>query len=160
MMDLQSESTRLEMALEQAAEGWRAQLKDVDAQILEYEKILADKESKTDRSENATFQIASDGKSAKMAVRKMLTEKLEVYENHKTGYTPSGVVQEGSTVALSTNGSTRVVKIVPHGLSDALRDLVDISSAVGKAALGLAVGATFSVKTRRGKVIYKIEGVY
>lgn len=160
MRDLQQESVRLEEALSRAAIEWSNQLKDVEAQIAEYESILAEKESKTDRSENATFQIASDGRAAKVAVRQMLTEKLEAYENHKANYTPTGIVQVGSTICIRSDSDEFVVKIVSQGLSDDLNGLISVDSPVGKNALGLTVGSTFTVKTRRGKIKYKIEGVY
>lgn len=160
MKDLQNESTRLEEVLANAAKEWQEQLNEVNAQIAEYDRILSEKESKTDRSENATFQIASDGKSAKIGIKQMLTEKLQAYENHKVSYVPSGVVKVGSTIALSFNGKESVAKIVPKGLSDALKGLIDVESPVGKASIGLCTGSTFTVKTRLGKVQYRIEGVY
>lgn len=160
MIDLQRESDRLEKVLAEAAADWNRQLKTVNDEIAEFEKILNEKEAKTDRSENATFQIASDGKSAKVAIKQMLTEKISAYENHKESYSPTGVVRVGSTVALSTDSDSVVVKIVPKGLSDALIGLVDVESPVGKASVGKCAGATFAVKTRKGKIRYTIEGVY
>lgn len=160
MMDLQKESARLEEVLAKAAAEWSVQLQQTNAEIAEFEKILNEKEAKTDRSENATFQIASDGKSAKVAIKQMLTEKISAYENHKESYTSTGVVRVGSTVALRSDGESIVVKIVPKGLSDALKGLVDVESPVGKASIGKCAGSTFTVKTRKGKVLYTIEGVY
>ena len=160
MMDLKTESVKLDEVLASVAAEWRTQLDEVNAQIAEYDKILAEKESKTDRSENATFQIASDGKSAKMGIKQMLTSKIQSYERHKQEYVPTGVVQEGSTLALSSGNEKLIVKIVPKGLSDALRNLIDVESPVGKASLGLGVSSLFTVKTRKGRVEYKIEGVY
>lgn len=160
MMNLQQESERLEKVLESAAAEWREQLRITNEEIAEFETVLNEKEAKTDRSENATFQIASDGKSAKVAIKQMLVEKIRAYENHKESYVPTGVVREGSTVALSTDSDSLVAKIVPKGLSDALKGLIDVESPVGKAAIGKCAGATFSVKTRKGKILYTIEGVY
>lgn len=160
MMDLQQESARLEDVLAKAAAEWRESLREINEEIADLEKILNEKEAKTDRSENATFQIASDGKSAKVAVRQMLTEKINAYENHKESYTPTGVVRVGSTVALTAGNESLVAKIVPKGLSDALKGLIDVESPVGKASIGKCAGATFAVKTRKGKILYTIEGVY
>lgn len=160
MMDLQAESAKLEEALANAAAEWREQLRKTNEEIAEYDVVLTDKESRTDRSENATFQIASDGKSAKLAIKQMLTEKINAYENHKESYTSTGVVRVGSTVALSTDGESLVAKIVPKGLSDALKGLIDVESPVGKASIGKCAGSTFAIKTRKGKILYTIEGVY
>lgn len=159
-MNLQVESERLNSLLADAANEWRASMAEVDAQILNYEKILADKESKTDRSENATFQIASDGRAAAMAVKATLRAKLDAYNTHRQNYTPIGVVREGSTLHLRCNDEDIVVKIVPHNLSDAIKGLIDVESPVGRAAIGLSAGATFAVKTRKGRLTYNIEGVY
>lgn len=159
-MNLQVESERLDAVLAEAANDWRKSMSEVDEQILEYEKILADKESKTDRSENATFQIASDGRAASMAVKATLRAKLDAYDSYRQNYTPIGVVREGSTLHLTTGEEDIVVKIVPRNLSDAIKGLIDIDSPVGRATIGLSAGATFVVKTRKGRLTYKIEGVY
>lgn len=160
MRNLKDESERLDKVLSAAVVGWQNQLKEVEEQIKEYESILAEKESKTDRSENATFQIASDGRANKIAVRQILTEKLNAYVEHKANYTPTGTVSVGSTICIRSDSDELIVKIVSRGLSDDLNGLISEDSPVGKNALGLTTGSTFAVKTRRGKIEYRIEGVY
>lgn len=168
-MNIQEESARLDALLDNQVDVWRKELESIEQEIKQLDKILQDKESKTDRSENATFQIAKDSRDVKMGVYNTIWKKIDLYSSHKDKYEPTGVISVGSTVEvrpISVNGvpetdprGHRVIKLVEAGLSNA-KDLVGIDAPIGAALLGHQAGETVTIRTRKGTVIYAIERMH
>lgn len=169
-MTIQEESEALELLLSKACDSWKEELDSIDAEIKSLNAILQDKESQTDRSENATFQIAKDTRDVKMSAYAAVYSKIAAYSEYKRDYVPTGAITVGSTVEvkpLSVNGSTdvdqcahRIIKLVGSNLSDAQNRLVSVDSALGSALLGHRPGEQISIKTRKGLVTYLIERMY
>lgn len=149
---------------------WMDELVAVEKEVKELDAILQEKESKVDRSENATFQIAKDTRDVKINAMAVINNKLALYSQYQESYEPTGVVTIGSTVELnvkSINGASttdprghRIIKLVAEGLGDAINNLVDVTSATGKALLGCTSGDMFTIKTRKGLIEYAIERMY
>lgn len=168
-MSIQEEAKRLEDLLAQQVNAWRKDLEDIKEEIKQLDATLQEKEAKTDRSENATFQIAKDTRDLKMGVATTISKKIDLYSSHENTYVPTGVITVGSTVEvrpLTVNGVSdsdprghRVIKLVEAGLSDAM-NLVGIDSVVGAALLGHREGETITVRTRKGIVTYVIERMH
>lgn len=169
-MTMQEESAALEEVLAHKSEDWQKELDAIEAEIRGLDDILADKESKTDRSENATFQIAKDTRDLKMASYDVIYKKLQKYAAHKDTYVHTGFITIGSTVEVNPvaikggkfldDRAHRVIKLVEEGLSDAEKRLVGVDSALGTALLGHKVGDSVTIKTRKGMITYKIERMY
>lgn len=169
-MSIVEEAKRLDDIVASIDAEWKEQLKNLETEIQELNAILADKESKTDRSENATFQIATDNRDIKMSAYDTIRHKVEKLASSKRDYVSTGVVTVGSTVEVkpvSINGSAdvdmrghRVIRIVDEGLSAADKFLVGTDSALGAALLGHKVKDSVSCKTRKGIITYSIEEMY
>lgn len=167
---LQEKSAEIDANLAVTAQTWYSRAKDIDRSIQKEQEILLSDAAKTDRSENAVYQIASDNYARLQVSKRDIDNKIEAYERYNREYVPSEYITIGTTVKLkilSENGQTpsrgqRVfyIKIVPSDLGVARIGAITENSAVGKAIRGKYNGDTFKVHTRKGEIEYLIEEVY
>lgn len=167
---LKKKSEEIENNLREEAKKWYDRAKEIDASIEEEQKILTSDAAKTDRSENAVFQIASDNYARLQISKRDIDNKIEAYNKYNVEYVSSDYITVGSTVALELvsinkrppESTERVyyVKLVPADLGVAKIGAISTNSAVGRAIQGKYTGDSFKVKTRRGEVEYKILEVY
>lgn len=75
-MSLQAESLRFNDVMRGMVKATEAELEVINARITELTELLQTKEMSTDRSENASFQIATDERDVKTAVRSALQLSL------------------------------------------------------------------------------------
>lgn len=152
----------------------------LDSTTTEFNKLMEDieklntklqgKEMRTDRSENADFQIANDARAMKTALANMLSKRIDSISSERGNYTPTGFITLGTTVelrALTVDGKKAklpkdrfIFKLVKHDTSNSLKGLVAIDSAVGSAILGRTNGDVVNVKTLGGLIQYSIERIY
>ena len=145
-------------------------LNKIEEEIEELNIKLQGKDMKTDRSENADYQIATDARAMKMAMRNLLLQRIESISHEVGGYAHTGFIALGSTVELNVvtvGGKTPhfsktnfIFKLVQHNTSKALLNLVAIDSKVGAAILGRTAGDDVTVEAPCGLVKYHIERVY
>ncbi len=171
-INLFDESVRINKELERIGEQWKQELLQAEHEIMELNEILASSEAKTDRRENAVFQIAKDERDIKVGKQRTLQNKYDAYleYNFKSEYTPNGVAKLGSTLMvtlLSIGGipysgdkSTLIFKLVPHDLSQATVGLFSVDSPLGNGVLGHTGGDVVTVTAPAGKVQYRIERIY
>lgn len=148
------------------------ELSKVMARIDELSILLQDKDMLTDRSENASYQIAKDERDVKVTIQSLLQKRLAALhkEADSSAYKPLGVVQLGSIIELSLLSisgkkpvdprTNFVLKVVSHDLAKAKTGLIAIDSKVGAAIQQKRAGEVFEVSATKGIVKYKIERVY
>lgn len=168
--DLKKESDRFQQVLQNEINKTRITLEETDKRIEELSILLQDKEMQTDRSENASFQIARDERDAKSAIKHLLEEKLSTLTTESDNYAPTGTIQLGSTVQLqllSVDGkrpifdkTNFIIKLVSHAIANAELGLVAFDYKVGFKLLGHKEGDTIEVQATKGSLVYQIEGVY
>lgn len=167
---LREKSQEIENDLKQEANKWYDRAKEIDASIAEEQKILASDAAKTDRSENAVFQIASDNYARLQISKRDIDNKIEAYNKYNVEYVPSDYITVGSTIALKlisenkrppeTGTQVYYIKLVPADLGVAKIGAISTNSAVGRAIQGKYTGDIFKVKTRKGEIEYEILEVY
>lgn len=167
---LQQKSEEIDSALAKIADLWRKRAIEIEEGIKQEQAILASDEAKTDRSENAVYQIAIDNFSRLQVSKRDIDNKIDAYNNYNIEYIPSEFITMGATVQLkllSENGhapsisrTTRYIKLVPEDLGAAKIGAVSESSPVGRALRGKCKGDVFKVRTRKGEIEYMIEEVY
>lgn len=171
MISLEQESERLNNVLVTLVDQWRSELADIEAQIVKLNEVLASSEAKSDRSENATFQIAKDERDIKMANMSILQEKISAFDTYAGTYTPGSTVKENSTVEVSlqtVNGQpyhvsmdiTEIYKVVQHALSYPENGLLSMKSKLGEAILDHMVNDVVEVSSPMGLITYKIERLF
>lgn len=171
-VDLEEVSKNFDVALDNLVNQWRAELRQVENDIEKLNQILQSSEAKTDRSENAVFQIAKDERDMKVGKQRTLQGKIDAYKQY-TGtadYIPTGVVKEGTTMevtllridntAFTGKNSRLIIKLVPRGLSQSTEGLVEVTTAFGIGVLGHFEGDLITISARKGNVQYKIERIY
>ena len=112
-----------------------------------------------DLSENAEYQEAKN----EQAFNEGRIEELEntikhaviIQENKKQ----SGVVQVGSTVKISINGTESVFQIVGSNESDPMNGKISNESPIGRALLGKKINEIAKVATPKGEVEYTVAQV-
>lgn len=169
-MELKEVSAKLNNAMLKLIEDTRKELVDVNERIEQLNAQLQEKEMQTDRSENASFQIAKDERDVQVTIRNLLQNRIESLEAESGDYIPTGYITLGTTVELSIvsiNGkapsihtTTFIVKLVNHDLSKADVGFVAIDSKVGSAIMSHQVGEIIEVVTQKGVISYKIERIY
>lgn len=169
-MTLKEASDKFENVMRDLIKSTEQELLDVNRRIDELNELLQTKEMNTDRSENASFQIATDERDVKVTVRSLLQKRIATFEAGIGNYTPTGFVTQGSTVELTVisiadkkpvNMKTSfIVKLVDHALSKADIGLVAVDSKVGSALLSHRAGDTIEVTAPKGLIKYRIERLY
>lgn len=167
---LRSKSKEIDEKLAKTAESWYKRAADIDKSIQKEQEILLSDAAKTDRSENAVYQIASDNYAHLQVSKRDIDNKIEAYRLYNVEYVPSEYITIGTTVKLkliSENGGAPsggqrdfYIKIVPPDLGVAIIGAISTNSPVGKAIRGKYKGDTFKVRTRKGEIEYLIEEVY
>lgn len=168
--DLKAASDKLNSVMVNLIEETKRELADVNARIAQLNNQLQEKEMQTDRSENASFQIAKDERDVQVTIRNLLQNRIESLESESDNYIATGFITLGTTVDLriitiagkapAINPTTFIVKLVNHDLSKANVGLIAVDSKVGSAIMGHAAGETVEVVTPKGVVSYKIERIY
>ena len=168
--DLKAASDKLNSVMVNLIEETKRELADVNARIAQLNNQLQEKEMQTDRSENASFQIAKDERDVQVTIRNLLQNRIESLESESDNYIATGFITLGTTVDLRIitiagkapviNPTTFIVKLVNHDLSKANVGLIAVDSKVGSAIMGHAAGETVEVVTPKGVVSYKIERIY
>lgn len=170
-LSLKAESERFNDVMRQMVRDTVVELDAVNARIDELNALLQTKEMSTDRSENASFQIATDERDIKTSIRSNLQKRIATFEAETdSSYTPTGIVTQGSTMELEvisidgkkpSNMKTNfIVKLVHKDLGQAELGLLAVSSAVGSAVLSHQAGDTVEVFAPRGLISYKIVRLY
>ena len=168
--DLKAASDKLNSVMVNLIEETKRELADVNARIAQLNNQLQEKEMQTDRSENASFQIAKDERDVQVTIRNLLQNRIESLESESDNYIATGFITLGTTVELRIisiagkapviSPTTFIVKLVNHDLSKANVGLIAVDSKVGSAIMGHAAGETVEVVTPKGVVSYKIERIY
>ena len=170
--DLKQASRDFDDILDRQVNQWRVELCQVENDIAGLNQILQSSEAKTDRSENAVFQIAKDERDMKVGKQRSLQGKIDAYRQYtgESDYVPTGVVKEGTTMEVtllridntpySGNKSKLTVKLVPSGLSQSTVGLVEVTTAFGIGVLGRVAGDIVSITSRKGNIQFKIERIY
>lgn len=155
-------SKDIDSKLATVAQSWYERAKNVDESIEREREILLSDAAKTDRSENAVYQIASDNYARLQVIKRDIMNKIDAYEHYQTEYVPSEYIAIGSTVKLELRetGDIIYVKLVPADLGCARIGAITAQSPVGKAILGKYAGDTIRVITRRGELEYAIKEVF
>lgn len=163
---------KFEATLNQLRSDTQNELSKVTTRIDELNVLLQDKDMQTDRSENASFQIAKDERDVKVTIQSILQRRLSALEaeSDSSAYTPMGVVKLGTIVELTLltiSGKPPVdprthfiIKLVSHELAKAKIDLIAIDGKVGNAMLQKRAGDIFEISATKGIVKYQIERVY
>lgn len=169
-VDLKQQSEHFQRILQNEIDTTREQLDEIEARINELSLLLQDKEMQTDRSENASFQIARDERDMKTSIRHLLEEKLTVLMSESESYVPTGIIQRGSTVQIrlvSVEGKPPlldkvvfVVRLVSHAIANAELGLLADDYKCGEKLIGHKVGESIEVMAPKGNLRYEIEGVY
>lgn len=168
---LKAKSKEFDRVMQTLVDSTRQELDDVTRRIVELQTILQDKEMHTDRSENASFQIARDELDIKTAISARLHKRIDAFSAATGNYNPTDIVTLGSTVELKVitindkppvniQKTSFTFKLVEHDLAKAALGLVAIDSKVGAALLHKVVGQSFDTKTPKGKIQYRIERLY
>lgn len=167
---LKENSAKLDGIIRALVEEAQEALKSVNTRIAELNELLKEKEMQTDRSENASFQIAKDERDMKVALSLLYARRIASLQEELIPYNSTGFIAKGSTVKLvvetingknpELNQTEFICKLVSHDTSTAKKGLISIDSKVGAAILNRREGDTVSVKAPMGLVTYKIEGVY
>lgn len=171
-VDLKQASRDFDDILDRQVNQWHEELRQVESDIAGLNEILQSSEAKTDRSENAVFQIAKDERDMKVGKQRSLQGKIDAYRQY-TGaseYISTGVVKEGTTMEVTLlridntpylgNKSKLTVKLVPAGLSQSVAGLVEVTTAFGIGVLGHVAGDIVSITSRKGNIQFKIERIY
>lgn len=170
-MSLQAESLRFNDVMRGMVKATEAELEVINARITELTALLQTKEMSTDRSENASFQIATDERDVKTAVRSALQKRIATFEQEtENSYAPTGFATQGSTLELEVQSidgkkpiamkTNFILKLVHKDLGKADLGLVAVSSNVGAAVLGHRAGDLIEVKAPKGRICYKIVRLY
>ena len=169
-LSLKEASDKFENVMRDLIKSTEQELLDVNKRIDELNELLQTKEMFVDRSENASFQIATDERDVKVTVRSLLQKRIATFEAGIGNYTPTGFITQGSTVELTVmtiadkkpaNMQTNfVVKLVDHALSKADIGLVAVDSKVGAALLSHRAGDIIEVFAPKGLIRYRIERLY
>lgn len=107
--------------------------------------------------ENLVYDSALEEQGMTEARIKEISDTLanaEVAKDNK-----SGIVQVGSTIDVTCNGTKMIFKVVNGIEADPLRNLISADSPVGQALIGKKAGETVEIKTTSFKVIYKIISI-
>ena len=185
-LDLRSVSEELTRDIEKMIEDETAELEEITARIKELNyRLQNDPDLQTDRSENASFQIAKDERDVKVNISNIKMARIESLRSELGNYTSTGYIALGTTVELRIIAvknydsldflkkkvmqgnrevevlqDTAIFKLVRHNTSNAKRNLVAIDYIVGKALVGRTAGEVITVTTPLGEVTYKIERIY
>ena len=166
---LQPHAEHFKVVIKELTADTENRLRDINERIDELNKLLQSKEMFTDRSENASFQIATDERDMKLAIRGKLQKRINTLQTTSEDYTPTGVITKGSTVELllmsidgkkPTGQSSFIIKLVEHEIEQANKSLISIKSKVGDALLNRVAGDIIEVLAPAGKVKYRIERCY
>lgn len=167
---LQSVSVQLNNVMLKLIEDTKKELLDVNKRIEQLNVQLQEKEMQTDRSENASFQIAKDERDVQVTIRNLLQNRIESLESESDNYIPTGFITLGTTVELkivaidgkppTIHTTTFLAKLVNHDLSKADVGFLAIDSKVGSIIMGHPAGDIVEVVTQKGVISYKIERIY
>ena len=139
MSDLKNISTQLRESVKMQLEGYEkdlAQALDDEAKAVEK---LQSKEAKGDTSENSTYQEAHDAYMKAQQDIATYSTRIDLLKQFDLSYTPSNVIDINTTVSFTLvdyegkYSSEYIMLIVPAGLGNAERNLLDINSPIGKA---------------------------
>lgn len=185
-LDLKVVSENLTKDIAQMIEDEVAELEEIMSRIKELNyRLQNDPDLQTDRSENASFQIAKDERDVKVNISNTKMARIESLRSELVSYTSTGYITLGTTVELRVIAvknydtlnflkqkvirdnreveelqDTIIFKLVTHNTSNAKRNLVAIDYIVGKAIVGRTAGEVVTVTTPLGEVTYKIERIY
>lgn len=170
MVDLKEVSARFNNDMLKLIEDTRKELVDINLRIEQLNLQLQEKEMHTDRSENASFQIAKDERDVQVTIRNLLQNRIESLEAESGDYVPTGFITLGTTVEMSIvaiggkapnlHTTTFIVKLVNHDLSKADVGFIAVDCKVGSAIMGHQEGEIIEVVTQKGVISYKIERIY
>lgn len=162
-------SEQLDIKLQESREETLKELATVNASIDELNALLQTKEMNTDRSENASFQIAKDARDIKVSVRSKLQKRLATLEAGSGTYVPTGIITLGTTVEFSVitiDGKPpakpikMIVKLVEDSIAKAKLGFIAVGGKVGAAFVGKQSGQEVIVRALKGDILYKIERIY
>lgn len=162
-MSLKEMRASIEGHLDAMYADWIKERSIKESEIKIQSDILKSPEAKTDRSENAVYQIAKDRFSQLQLDMRSLSAKIDAYQMFKAlEYRPSGVIQIGSIIKLHLvrDNADFVLLYVPEELGYSQCGAISGKSIVGSAILGKSKGDTVSVKTLSGTIDYIIKEVY
>lgn len=169
---LQEASKEFNNVMREMVRATQEELNDVNKRIEELNELLQQKEMNTDRSENASFQIAKDERDIKVSIRSRLQKRIATFDAEtEDTYSPTGFATQGSTLELSVvsienkepgdiKQKNFIVKLVHKDLGKADKGLVPVNSKVGAALLSHRAGDVIEVMVPKGLIKYKIERLY
>lgn len=167
---LKDKSKEIDQNLEITAKHWYEHAKSIDESIAREQEILMSDAAKTDRSENAVYQIAADNYARLQMSKRDIENKIDAYKTYNAEYVPCEYVTLGTTVEIdliSENGNTPdagirtfYIKVVPAELGAARIGAISVNSSVGNAIKGKYKNDKFKIKSRKGEIEYLIKEVY
>lgn len=166
---LKAVSEQLDNKLRELYAETLSEINAINERIEELNALLQMKEMSTDRSENASFQIAKDEQAIKVSIRGKLQKRLAMLEAGTGTYTPTGRITLGTTVEFSVitiDGKAPskpiqfTAKLVKHAIAKAKLGFIAEDGKVGLAFKGKKAGQTVLVRTLKGDILYKIERIY
>ena len=115
-----------------------------------------------DLRENAEYDSAKEAKAQLESRIRMLEEKLMAAKVVDLKNAPVDKVYLGTSVDLENQKTGGKVKFifVPENEADVSKGKLSISTPIGKALLGRAVGETAEVKVPAGIIMYKVLKIY
>ncbi len=140
----------------------------IDELKLEHENLIAQRSPLADRikqarelgdlSENAEYQTARE-EQGKLESR--ISEIEHILQNVEVIKKPKGtvMVQLGSTVKLSGNGSQKVFQVVGTVEADPLNGKISDESPIGQALMGKSVGDKVEIVTPVDTAVYKVANI-
>lgn len=130
----------------------RVRRKEIAARIQEAKEL-------GDLSENAEYQEAKNEQAFNEGRIEELENTIKHAEIIEEDKKPSGVVQVGSTIKLSANGSISTFQIVGSNEADPANGKISNASPIGQAVLGKRLNEKISVKTPKGEAEYTVTSV-
>jgi transcription elongation factor GreA len=157
---LREESENIQKAFYSYIMEIKGELEDYYVKLEKEEEAFKYAKSLGDLSENADINIAMDNIYELKKIIDETKNEIQLYEQFQLSYTPTGIVEIGSTVRLQYDGKKIVVKIAADDISNQWINLIAANCPVGKAIIGKKAGdeAEATTPTRTNRLL--IEGVY
>lgn len=165
-MSLKEISEQLRNSVTQQKEEYLVLLERAEQDEAEAVDKLRSPEAQTDKSENAVFQAAHDAYMKAQSDIAKYSTRLDLLKEYNPDYIPVGVIKVNTTVTfeiLTSTGNfpnTYTMLLVPEGLGNASKMLLDVSTPVGKAIIEHQAGDTVSYTALSGNQKIRIKEIF
>lgn len=162
-MTLQEHARRIDDLMVQQTKEFEITLEKYSAELADIDAFLKTDEAKSDRSENASYQLAVDSKQRLLLQQEDVENRLLAYQKGMQSlksYVPTETVSIGTTVRLFAEGCEFIMKMVPMLMGSARIGALSVNTACGAVLLGKRVGDHFVVHAPKGVVEYTVLEIY